>query len=54
MTAFCDWTAVISFFIAFILALTGGSGRLNWFTFTALGLTAWAVPVALTASRIAH
>jgi hypothetical protein len=54
MTAFCDWVAVISFFIALILALTGDSGRMRWAAFVALGLLAWAVPVALTASHVAH
>ncbi len=54
MTEFCDWVALISFFVALILALTGGSGRWQWPVFIALGLLAWAMPVALTASHIAH
>jgi len=54
MTAFCDWVAVICFFFAFVLGLTGDSGRIRWTVFTALGLLAWAVPVALTASHLVH
>jgi hypothetical protein len=56
MTAFCDWLAVIFFFVAFILALVvpADAGRWTWPVFVAAGLLAWAVPMALTASHIAH
>ncbi len=56
MTAFCDWLAVICFFVALILALAtpANAGRWTWPVFVALGLLAWAVPMALTASHIAH
>lgn len=58
MTAFCDWIAVIAFFIAVILAILvppqPAPARWTWHTFTALGLLAWAIPIALTASHIAH
>jgi len=65
MTAFCDWVAVIAFLIALILCLiqpgwtapaTPGPGlaRWNWTTFVAIGLLAWAIPIALTAAKITH
>lgn len=55
MTAFCDWIAAICFLIAVILTLVSPApARWNWATFTALGLLAWAVPIALTASHISH
>ena len=62
MTAFCDWVAVVAFGIAATLCLiqptpaapASWSPRWTWPTFVALGLLAWAVPIALTASHIAH
>lgn len=60
MTAFCDWIAALAFLIALILAIVQpaapqpGPARFTWATFVALGLLAWALPVALTASHIAH
>jgi hypothetical protein len=56
MTAFCDWVALVLFFVAFILAVVtpANAGRWTWPVFVAAGLVAWALPVALTASHIAH
>jgi hypothetical protein len=58
VTSFCDWVAVVAFGIALILAIVQptapASGRWSWPTFVALGLLAWVLPVALTASHIAH
>jgi hypothetical protein len=60
MTAFCDWIAVIAFFIALLLCLIQPAvpatypARWSWPTFVAIGLLAWAIPVALTASHISH
>lgn len=56
MTAFCDWAALVLFFVAFILAVVtpANAGRWTWPVFVAAGLVAWALPVALTASHIAH
>lgn len=62
MTAFCDWVAVVAFGIALILCLIQPTptapatypARWSWPTFVALGLLAWAIPVALTASHINH
>jgi hypothetical protein len=58
MTALCDWVAVFSFLIALILCLiqptAPAPARWTWPTFVALGLLAWAIPIALTASKITH
>lgn len=61
MTAFCDWVAVISFLVALILCLiqpaapaTPVPARWTWPTWVALGLLVWAIPIALTASKITH
>lgn len=50
MTTFCDWVALFSFFAAFVVCLTSSSK--HWFTFTSVGLMAWALPIALTASHV--
>lgn len=50
MTALCDWVALFAFFGAFIILLTN-NGR-HALTLVALGLTAWALPIALTASHV--
>jgi hypothetical protein len=58
MTAFCDWVAVISLLIALILCLVQPAApapaRWTWPTFVALGLLAYLLPIALTASKISH
>jgi hypothetical protein len=57
MTVLCDWGALVAFAIALLLCLIQPSptpARWTWPTFVALGLLAWAIPIALTASHIAH
>jgi hypothetical protein len=55
MTAFCDLAALVCFLVAVILTLiTPAPARWTWATFVALGLLAWAVPIALTAAKISH
>lgn len=56
MTALCDWIAALTFLIALILAIVqpATAGRWTWPVFVTLGLLLWAIPVALTASHIAH
>lgn len=67
MTAFCDWVAAIAFLVALILCLIApgwngqaapapapGLARWNWATFVVIGLLAWAIPIALTASHVTH
>lgn len=50
MTELCDWIALACFFAAFIVA--GFSTGRHWATFIAAGLTAYVLPVALTAAHV--
>jgi hypothetical protein len=54
MTAYCIWLAVVCFGIAAVLGWWQPESRTRWAFFVALGLTAYVLPAALTASHIAH
>lgn len=55
MTAFCDWAAVVCFGIAAVISWFGpASAAGRWPFFVALGLLLWVLPIALSASHIAH